>query len=157
MDGHAMDAALDLPQEIFEPAISGPAELDLLGRELELGAFARRLAEGGLAHREELDIRKIVDALMDYARLLELVCVQWGLNGFHKIAYENQAKALRGIALKYQAGIGYDYDAALKLCQKKAEKKAKDDDTGGEALEMGYRAGLRKKKTNAENDGKQKK
>lgn len=36
MDGHAMDAALDLPQEIFEPAISGPAELDLLGRELEL-------------------------------------------------------------------------------------------------------------------------
>ena len=155
MDGHAMDAALDLPQEIFEPAISGPAELDLLGRELELcfqninGPVEIKTCYG--------DIRKIVDALMDYARLLELVCVQWGLNGFHKITYENQAKALRSIALKYQAGIGYDYDAALKLCQKKAEKKAKDDDTGGEALEMGYRAGLRKKKTDAENDGKQKK
>lgn len=155
MNGHAMDAALDLPQEIFEPAISGPAELDLLGRELELcfqnisGPVEIKTCYG--------DIRKIVDALMDYARLLEMVCVQWGLNGFHKITYENQAKALRSIALKYQAGIGYDYDAALKLCQKKAEKKAKDDDTGGEALEMGYRAGLRKKKTDAENDGKQKK
>ena len=155
MDGHAMDAALDLPQEIFEPAISGPAELDLLGRELELcfqnisGPVEFKTCYG--------DIRKIVDALMDYARLLELVCVHWELNGFHKITYENQAKALRGIALKYQAGIGYDYDAALKLCQKKAEKKAKDDDIGGEALEMGYRAGLRKKKTDAENDDKQKK
>ena len=152
MDGHATDAALDLPREVFEPAISRPVKLDLLGRELELcfqavdGPVEIKTCYG--------DIRKIVDALMDYARLLEMVCVQWELCGFHKITYEDHAKALRDIALKYQAGIGYDYEAALELCRKKVRKKAEDDDVGGEALEMGYRTALRKKKADAENSGK---
>ena len=39
-----------------EPDLEEMVQNAMLGRELELGAFARRLAEGGLAHREELDI-----------------------------------------------------------------------------------------------------
>ena len=152
MDGHATDAELYLPQEVFEPAISRPVELGLLGRELEL-CFQ---AAGGPVEIKTCygDIRKIVDALMDYARLLEMVCVQWELCGFHKITYEDHAKVLRNIALKYQAGIGYDYEAALELCRKKARRRSKDDDVGGEALEMGYRSALRKKKADVENSGK---
>ena len=144
MDGHATDAELDLPQEVFEPAISRPVELGLLGRELEL-CFQ---AAGGPVEIKTCygDIRKIVDALMYYARLLEMVCVQWELCGFHKITYEDYAKVLRNIALKYQA--------ALELCRKKARRRSKDDDVGGEALEMGYRSALRKKKADVENSGK---
>ena len=67
---------------------------------------------------------------------------------------EDHAKVLRNIALKYQAGIGYDYEAALELCRKKARRRSKDDDVGGEALEMGYRSALRKKKADVENSGK---
>lgn len=50
--------------------------------------------------------------------------------------------------------IGYDYDAALELCRKRSRKRTQDDDIGGETLEMGYRTGLRKKKTDAENKKK---
>lgn len=41
------------------------------------------------------------------------------------------------MADKFQAGIGYDYDAAVEKCHKRKEKKQRDDDVGGEALAMG--------------------
>ena len=45
---------------------------------------------------------------MDYARLLELACDEWDLQGFHRATYEYHAKKLRAIAKKYQVGIGGD-------------------------------------------------
>ena len=132
---------LDLPQEVFEPVISQPMEIEELGRELLIcfdelkGPCEIRTCYG--------DIRKIVDTLMDYARLLEMVCEQWDLQGFHRASYTYRAEVLREIARKYQAGIHYDYDAAVAKCQKKQAKQQKDDDVGGEAMEMAYRKSLR--------------
>ena len=40
------------------------------------------------------------------------------------------------IAQKYQEGIGYDYDAAMEKCRKKAAKKSRADDPGGDAMTM---------------------
>ena len=63
--------------------------------------------------------------------------------GFHRATYEYHAEKLRAIARKYQAGIHYDYDAAVEKCQKKRAKNQKDDDVGGEAMEIAYRKNLR--------------
>lgn len=146
---------LELPQEVFEPVVSQPMEIEELGRELLIcfddlkGPCEIRTCYG--------DIRKIVDTLMDYARLLEMVCEQWDLQGFHRASYTYRAEVLREIARKYQAGIHYNYDAAVKKCQKKRAKKQHDDDPGGEAMEMAFRRAQReaaKKKTAAESQGK---
>ena len=61
----------------------------------------------------------------------------WNLQGFHRAKYEFYADKLREIADKFQAGIGYDYDAALERCRKKQGKKPRNEDVGGEALAMG--------------------
>lgn len=127
---------LDLPRDVFEPVISQPMEIEELGRELPIcfddvsGSCEIKTCYG--------DIRKIIDTLMDYARLLEMVCDQWDLQGFYRASYELRAKQLRKISEKYQAGIRYDYAAALEKCQKKREKKQRDDDVGGDALELAY-------------------
>lgn len=132
---------LDLPQEVFEPVIAQPMEIEELGRELLIcfndldGPCEIRTCYG--------DIRKIVDSLMDYARLLEMVCEQWDLKGFHQASYMSRAMELRKIARKYQAGIHYDYDAAVEKCRRKQAKKQRDDDVGGEAIEMTFLRSLR--------------
>lgn len=82
------------------------------------------------------DIYKIVKALMDYARLLELACDEWDLQGFHRATYEYHAKKLRAIAKKYQVGIGYDYDVTVAKCEAKKKKPHKDDNIGGDAMEL---------------------
>ena len=64
---------------------------------------------------------------MDYARLLELACDEWDLQGFHRATYEYHAKKLRAIAKKYQVGIGYDYDVTVA----KGEAKKKKPHNGG--------------------------
>lgn len=143
---------LNLPQKRFEPVISKLMELDALNPELTLdvfdihGSYQIKTCYG--------DIRKIVDALMDYAGLLEMVCDAWDLRGFHRGKYEFQAEKLRGIARKYQAGIGYDYDAAVEKCRERGNKKLRSDDVGGEAMEMaflkGQQAAESKKKKTAE-------
>lgn len=76
---------------------------------------------------------------MDYARLLELVCNEWDLSAYHRAVYELNAEKLRSIAKKYQTAIGYDYDAALARCEAKRKKQQKDDDVGGDGLEMAYK------------------
>lgn len=81
---------------------------------------------------------------MDYARLLELSCDEWDLQGYHRAIYELQAEKLRAIAKKYQESIGYDYDAAVARCEAKRKKKRKDDDIGGEALELFAKRGQKK-------------
>lgn len=78
---------------------------------------------------------KTVNALMDYARILELACEQWQLQGYHRALYEYQAEKLREIAGKYGEGIGYDYAAAVEKCRKKQARKS-DSDVGEEAMAL---------------------
>lgn len=139
-EGHGTSGGkLNLPYEKYEPVTSRPVELDALGVEVTLDVF-------DIYGSHEIktcygDICKIVNALRDYCKLLEMVCDDWNLVGFHRASYELQAETLREIAGKFQAGIGYDYDAAIAKCQKKRGKKPRNEDVGGEALAMGYLKG----------------
>ena len=127
---------LNLPRDKFECVCIMPIELDAMRAEFTIsfqdidGLCEIKTCYG--------DIRKIVDSLMDYSRMLEMVCDQWNLHGFHRAKYEYYAEKLRAIAKKYQAGIHYDYDAAVEECQKKQAKKQRDDDPGGDALDLAF-------------------
>ena len=77
-----------------------------------------------------------------YAKLLETVCDEWELGGFHRATYEYQAEKLRQIADKLQRGIGYDYDAAVRKCQKLRGKKPRNADVGEEAMVLAVKRGF---------------
>lgn len=126
---------LDLPCEEYEPVVSRPVDLEFMGMEVVLSVF-------DINGNHEIrtcygDICKTVNALRDYSRLLTMVCDTWDLHGFHRIKYEFHAEKLREVADKLQAGIGYDYDAAVEQCEKRKGKKHREEDTGGEAMAMG--------------------
>jgi len=136
------DKTLNLPREKFEPVISRPIELDRLeATELELcfqnigGPCNIRTCYG--------DICRIVNALRDYSRLLRMVCEEWDLSGYHEAVYQLQADILEKISKKYQMGIGYDYDAAVEKCRRKAEKRSPEDDIGEEAMTLAIRKSQR--------------
>ena len=113
---------LDLPSATYEPRLSASIDLErCLSGEVLLHVF-------DLSGTHEVktcygDVVKIVNALRDYAKLLELVCDEWDLGGFHRATYEYHAEKLRQIADKFQCGIGYDYDAAVQKCQKMRGKR----------------------------------
>lgn len=116
-------APSDHRREAFEPIIARTIEMDkftaaviLRYRDLD-GEHEIRTCPG--------DIYKIVNVFMDYARLLELVCDEWGLDAYHRAVNEVTADKLRSIAKKYQTAIGYDYDEAVKKSQREAKKKEK--------------------------------
>ena len=123
----------ELPQEAFRPMIAQSVQLEqFLGKEL---IFCFRDLDG--VHTFTTcygDIYKTVNALRDYVRLLESVCDQWELTGFHRATYEYHAEKLRKIADKLQAGIGYDYDKAVERCKKKRARKSHSSDVGEDAL-----------------------
>ena len=129
----------ELPQEAFRPMIAQSVQLEqFLGEEL---TFCFRDLDG--AHTFTTcygDIYKTVNALRDYVRLLESVCDQWELTGFHRATYEYHAEKLRKIADKLQAGIGYDYDKAVEKCKKKRARKSHSNDVGEDALLLTVRA-----------------
>lgn len=132
---------LNLPRDKFERVCILPIELDAMREEFVIafqdidGPCEIKTCYG--------DICRIVNALMDYSRMLEMVCDEWHLEGYHRATYEYYAEKLRAIARKYQAGIYYDYDAAVEKCEKMRSKPQKDDDVGGEAMDMAYRKSLR--------------
>lgn len=139
---------LNLPQEEYEPVISQPIDMDT---EIILDVF-------DIHGDREIktccgDICKIVNALRDYSRMLVIVCDTWKLQGFHRSTYEYHAEKLRGIADKFQAGIGYDYDAVLEKCRQRRSKKSRDEDVGGEAVEMALLKAERAAKTKNKQNG----
>ena len=81
---------LDLPAAAYEPQLSASIDLErYLSSEMLLHVF-------DLSGTHEVktcygDVVKIVNALRDYAKLLELVCDEWELAGFHRATYEYQA------------------------------------------------------------------
>ena len=127
------------PQEAFRPMIAQSVQLEqFLGEEL---IFCFRDLDG--VHTFTTcygDIYKTVNALRDYVRLLESVCDQWELTGFHRATYEYHAEKLRKIADKLQAGIGYDYDKAVERCKRKRAQKSHSSDVGEDALLLTVRA-----------------
>lgn len=125
----------EFPREIYEPVLAHHIEIEgYLKQELTLsyvdldGSHELKTCYG--------DILKTINALMDYTRMLDLVCEQWNLTGFHRATYEYQAGKLREIAEKFQAAIGYDYAAAVEKCRKKQAKKQRVDDVGEDALTL---------------------
>ena len=132
---------LEPPAATYEPQLSASIDLErCLSGEVLLHVF-------DLSGTHEVkncygDVVKIVNALRDYARLLETVCDEWELAGFHWATYEYQAEKLRQIADKLQCGIGYDYDAAVRKCQKLREKKPRNADVGEEAMVLAVKRGF---------------
>ena len=120
MDENNAAERLDLPREEYEPVVSRPVDLEFMGMEVILSVFD---IKGDHEIRTCYgDICKTVNALRDYSKLLTMVCDTWDLHGFHRIKYEFYAEKLREIADKLQAGIGYDYDAAMEQCEKRKGK-----------------------------------
>lgn len=78
---------MDLPFGTYEPQLSASIDLErYLSSEVLLHVF-------DLSGTHEVktcygDVVKIVNALRDYAKLLELVCDEWDLGGFHRATYE---------------------------------------------------------------------
>ena len=132
---------LELPAATYEPRLSASVDLERgLSSEVLLHVF-------DLSGTHEVktcygDVVKIVNALRDYAKLLETVCDEWDLGGFHRATYEYQAEKLRQIADKFQRGIGYDYDDAVRKCQKLRGKKPRNADVGEEAMVLAVKRGF---------------
>lgn len=81
------------------------------------------------------DIIIMINALMDYASILEGVIEEWGLDGYHAAFYQYHAERCRKMSRHYAEAIHYDYDKALQNCKK---KRNKEGDTGEEALAAAY-------------------
>lgn len=128
-------------RELFEPILSRTIEMDKFAAEVVLqyrdldGEHEIKTCCG--------DIYKIINVLMDYARLLELIGDEWGLDAYHRAVNEVTADKLRSIAKKYQEAIGYDYEDALAKCEARKKKKPKNDDVGEDALDLAYKKSQR--------------
>lgn len=130
-------AEISLPRKIFEEMLEAPSPLDkIMDAEVILDVFSTYGAKPVKTCYG--DICKTVNALMDYSRLLETVCDQWSLAGYHRASYELRAQQLRKIAEKLQKGIGYNYEAALRRCGKRRRRRY-DDGVGEDALVLTVR------------------
>lgn len=131
-----------LPVEKFEPPRTETVEMteiDGMGQGAIL-QFTDVGKSGQLSESKELhtcygDLYVIVNALRDYANMLESVIPEWGLSGFQAATYELHAARCRKIAGKYAAAIGYDYDKAVERCEKRTAKGERNDDIGMDGLE----------------------
>ena len=81
------------------------------------------------------DLYVIVNALRDYANILDSVIEEWSLTGYHAATYELHAVRCRKIAMKYATAIGYDYDKAVERCERRRAKGDRSGDTGMDGLE----------------------
>lgn len=128
-----------LPAARFEPATTATVELTEIDG-MEQGAILRFTDAGQSGGDRELrtcygDLYAVVNALRDYANILEGVIPEWGLTGYHAAVYELHAARCREIAGKYAAAIGYDYDKAMERCLKRRARDGSGDDTGLDGLE----------------------
>ena len=128
-----------LGEEVMAPIMERPFQLDMLEGDVVLSFL-------GKMRPETLkvcigDIYKTVNALMDYARLLELAVKEWNLEGYHRMTYEIHAEEYRKVAQKYADGIGYDYQKALETCKKKQLRR--DEGVGEDALVWSVRQAQR--------------
>ncbi len=112
-----------LSAEKFEQATTATVEMTEIDG-IEQGAILRFIdieKPGKPSEDREVkscygDLYVIVNALRDYANMLDSVIQEWGLTGFHATTYEMHAARCRKIAGQYAAAIGYNYDKALERC-----------------------------------------
>ena len=79
MESNPTQPIRHFPRKLFEPIISRSIALDKLETEVVLHAF-----DINGTHDIQTcygNIYKVVNALMDYAKMLEEVCDEWGLQG----------------------------------------------------------------------------
>ena len=131
-----------LPVERFESSMTTTVEMTEIDGMVQ-GAILRFTNVGKSRKPSEVkelqtcygDLYVIVNALRDYANLLEGVISEWNLTGYHAATYELHAARCRKIAGKYAAAIDYDYDKAVERCEKRRAKGDRDSDTGMDGLE----------------------
>ena len=105
-----------LGEEVMAPIMEQSFQMDLLGESVVLSFLGKKRTETLTVCMG--DIYKTVNALIDYARLLELAVKEWNLEGYHRMTYEIHAEEYRKVAQKYADGIGYDYQKALETCKR---------------------------------------
>ena len=126
------------PREIYEPVLATSMELDeFMRQDFTISYFD--LEGDHEVHACYGDIKKTIDALMDYTSMLDTIREQWKLEGYHRAMYEYHSDILRKFAGKLQAAIGYDYAATLEKCRKKQMRKTKDDDIGADGISLAAR------------------
>ncbi len=131
-----------LSAEKFEPATTTTVEMTEIDG-VEQGAILCFTDVGKIGKPSEDrefktcygDLYVIINALQDYANMLDSVIQEWGLTGFHAANYEIHAARCRKIAGKYAAAIRYDYDKAVERCEKRRAKGERGDETGMDGLE----------------------
>lgn len=131
-----------LPAEKFEPSTTKTVEMTEIDG-VEQGAILRFTDVGGYGQSSQGkefrtcygDIYVIVNALRDYANMLDSVIQEWSLTGYHAAIFELHAARCRKIAGKYAVAIGYDYDKAVERCERRRAKGERNGDTGMDGLE----------------------
>ncbi len=143
----------EMPREKFQPVTQQPIEItQLLEKELAICFYD---LEGNHEFKTCYgDLYKTVNALMDYVRMLEMVCIQWNFEGYHKAFYEYHAEKIKEIAGRFEHAIGYNYAAAVERCRKKRERATREDDVGDDALTQMYRKNMRQSKEKITSSGK---
>lgn len=140
MDNNApqTNSTPEYPREIYEPVLATSIELEeYMRKELTISYFD--LEGDHEVHACYGDIKKTIDALMDYTSMLDTICGQWKLEGYHRAMYEYHSDVLRKFAGRLQTAIGYDYAATLEKCRKKQKRKEKDDDIGADGISLAAR------------------
>lgn len=140
-----------LGEEVMAPVMEQPFQMDLLGESVVLSFLGKKRMETLTVCMG--DIYKTVNALMDYARLLELAVKEWNLEGYHRMTYEIHAEEYRKVAQKFADGIGYDYQKALETCKKKQSRR--DEGVGEEALVLTVRQAQRNAAEEGTDKGRQ--
>ena len=143
----------EYPREIYEPVLATSMELDeFLRKEFTINYFD--LDGDHEVHTCYGDIKMTIDALMDYTNLLDTICEQWKLEGYHRAVYQYHSDMLRKFSGKLQAALGYDYTATLEKCRKKQNRKRKDkdEDIGADGITLAARRGRHSDKKDAENE-----
>ena len=143
----------EYPREIYEPVLATSMELDeFLRKEFTINYFD--LDGDHEVHTCYGDIKMTIDALMDYTNLLDTICEQWKLEGYHRAVYQYHSDMLRKFSGKLQAALGYDYAATLEKCRKKQNRKRKDkdEDIGADGITLAARRGRHSDKKDAENE-----
>ena len=81
------------------------------------------------------DLYVIINALRDYANVLEKVVSEGSLTNFQEGVFSLHAARCRKIAGKFSEQMGYDYNKAVERCLKRRAKGHREDDTGLDSLE----------------------
>ncbi len=92
------------------------------------------------------ELRIIIDALADYHDIvMEKVKT---MEGYAKATWINRADKIKKIQTKLEESIGYSRDKQIEVCQKKKSKK--QDDIGGDALELAFKRASEKENVTPE-------